>query len=115
MMTLSLTALIAILLVTFLGILMLLIGSKQSKSRETRSPYECGFDSQKKARSPFSLRFFHITLIFLIFEVEVALLLPLGYLLNQPMLSPGIGGFIITLILLLGVIHEWKQGALNWL
>nr|YP_009525979.1 NADH dehydrogenase subunit 3 [Pseudocrangonyx daejeonensis]AXT17548.1 NADH dehydrogenase subunit 3 [Pseudocrangonyx daejeonensis] len=106
---------IIVLLVTILTMLMLGISSKHTKSKETRSPYECGFDPQKKARSPFSLRFFHITLIFLIFEVEIALLLPLGYLLNQPLLPPSVGGLIVTLILLVGVVHEWKQGALNWL
>lgn len=92
-----------------------LLREKSSKEREKITPFECGFSPFKKARSPFSLRFFVTTLIFLIFDIEIALLLPLGLLakLTDPFLIINIG-LIVTVILLLGLLHEWKQGALNW-
>nr|AET09680.1 NADH dehydrogenase subunit 3 [Gondogeneia antarctica] len=98
-----------------LALLALTISKKTHKDREKMSPFECGFDPFKKARMPFSLRFFLVTIIFLIFDVEIALLMPLGLILSSspiPMLI--ITMVLILLILILGLIHEWNQGALNW-
>nr|YP_009531186.1 NADH dehydrogenase subunit 3 [Ornebius fuscicerci]AXY63943.1 NADH dehydrogenase subunit 3 [Ornebius fuscicerci] len=88
---------------------------KMTMNREKNSPFECGFDPFKSSRLPFSLQFFLITIIFLIFDVEIALLLPsiiILYTSNFLLWSLTLTFFII--ILLLGLYHEWINGALQW-
>nr|AXI98759.1 NADH dehydrogenase subunit 3 [Pseudoniphargus sp. 2-Andalusia] len=93
----------------------LVLGKKTFKLTEKLSPFECGFDPFKKARIPFSLRFFLVTILFLIFDVEIAVLLPLGLFSFNLALFSYFSATLITLILILGLFHEWNQGALNWL
>nr|AXI98694.1 NADH dehydrogenase subunit 3 [Pseudoniphargus portosancti] len=93
----------------------LIAGKKTSKLYEKLSPFECGFDPFKKARIPFSLRFFLVTILFLIFDVEIAILLPLGLFSLNLTLFPYFSALVISIILILGLFHEWNQGALNWL
>jgi len=63
-------------------ILTTLLSKKTYNDREKLTPFECGFDPFIKFRLPFSLHFFLITLIFLIFDVEIALLLPIIIIIN---------------------------------
>lgn len=92
-----------------------LLSKKDTSDREKNSPFECGFDPSSSSRLPFSLRFFLIAVIFLIFDVEIALLLPLALLLNFAATLPWLYTTIAFLIILLvGLYHEWHQGALNW-
>lgn len=92
-----------------------LLAKKRIIDREKASPFECGFDPKSSARLPFSLRFFLIAVIFLIFDVEIALLLPASMTLFYTDVNYWILICVIFLgILLLGLYHEWKQGALNW-
>ncbi|YP_003734931.1 NADH dehydrogenase subunit 3 (mitochondrion) [Callorhinchus milii] len=82
---------------------------------EKLSPYECGFDPLGSARLPFSLRFFLVAILFLLFDLEIALLLPLPWSnqLSSPTLTLAASLFIIIL-LTLGLIYEWMQGGLEW-
>nr|QWS05851.1 NADH dehydrogenase subunit 3 [Odontobutis obscura] len=83
--------------------------------QEKLSPYECGFDPLGSARLPFSLRFFLIAILFLLFDLEIALLLPLpwGDQLPTPLLTHFWATLVLTL-LTLGLIYEWTKGGLEW-
>nr|YP_008815644.1 NADH dehydrogenase subunit 3 [Dinocras cephalotes]AGZ03525.1 NADH dehydrogenase subunit 3 [Dinocras cephalotes] len=96
-------------------ILASLLSKKSITDREKSSPFECGFDPKSSSRLPFSLRFFLIAVIFLIFDVEIALLLPLVLILPLSDLQLWlIVSSIFLAILLVGLYHEWNQGALQW-
>nr|AXS65586.1 NADH dehydrogenase subunit 3 [Cleroidea sp. 5 KM-2017] len=105
-----------ILIITMIMMMLANILSKKTFSdREKSSPFECGFDPKSSARMPFSLHFFLIAVIFLIFDVEITLLFPLISSMKITMIFTYkcLTGFILV-ILLGGTYHEWRQGALNW-
>nr|QIA92575.1 NADH dehydrogenase subunit 3 [Agonus cataphractus] len=88
---------------------------QMTPDHEKLSPYECGFDPMGSARLPFSLRFFLIAILFLLFDLEIALLLPLpwGDQLTSPLMTFLWATTVLTL-LTLGLIYEWLQGGLDW-
>nr|AFZ94816.2 NADH dehydrogenase subunit 3 [Stegastes albifasciatus] len=88
---------------------------QMTPDHEKLSPYECGFDPLGTARLPFSMRFFLVAILFLLFDLEIALLLPLpwGDQLSSPLLTL-FWTFILLFILTLGLIYEWLQGGLDW-
>nr|YP_009000575.1 NADH dehydrogenase subunit 3 [Trichobatrachus robustus]BAO42930.1 NADH dehydrogenase subunit 3 [Trichobatrachus robustus] len=82
---------------------------------EKLSPYECGFDPLGTARLPYSMRFFLVAILFLLFDLEIALLLPTPWAtqLSSPTLTLTWAS-IILILLTLGFIYEWLQGGLEW-
>nr|ADW66070.1 NADH dehydrogenase subunit 3 [Geocolaptes olivaceus] len=82
---------------------------------EKLSPYECGFDPLGSARLPFSIRFFLVAILFLLFDLEIALLLPLPWATQlQSPITTLTWTFTIILLLTLGLVYEWIQGGLEW-
>nr|WNH17441.1 NADH dehydrogenase subunit 3 [Bodianus albotaeniatus] len=106
--------LISILLSTILAIVSFWL-PQMTPDHEKLSPYECGFDPLGSARLPFSLRFFLVAILFLLFDLEIALLLPLpwGDQLASPVMTFIWASAVLTL-LTLGLIYEWTQGGLEW-
>nr|YP_010360289.1 NADH dehydrogenase subunit 3 [Spirama retorta]UNQ84431.1 NADH dehydrogenase subunit 3 [Spirama retorta] len=95
--------------------LSIILSKKSFSDREKSSPFECGFDPKSSARIPFSLHFFLITVIFLIFDVEIALIFPIIPLFKMVnfILWTKIS-FFFLMILIIGLYHEWNQNMLNW-
>nr|YP_010481017.1 NADH dehydrogenase subunit 3 [Perula sp. 1 HFZ-2022c]UVN16539.1 NADH dehydrogenase subunit 3 [Perula sp. 1 HFZ-2022c] len=92
-----------------------ILSKKSFMDREKCSPFECGFDPKSSARIPFSLHFFLITMIFLIFDVEIALIFPIIPLFKYVNFLMWFKiSFFFICILLLGLYHEWNQNMLNW-
>nr|AAP68806.1 NADH dehydrogenase subunit 3 [Anthreptes orientalis] len=108
MITLSLTLSIILTLLNFWL-------AQMNPDSEKLSPYECGFDPLGSARLPFSIRFFLVAILFLLFDLEIALLLPLPWAtqLQSPVTTLALASSLIIL-LILGLIYEWIQGGLEW-
>nr|YP_009740660.1 NADH dehydrogenase subunit 3 [Oedaleus abruptus]YP_009740673.1 NADH dehydrogenase subunit 3 [Mecostethus alliaceus]QID03622.1 NADH dehydrogenase subunit 3 [Oedaleus abruptus]QID03635.1 NADH dehydrogenase subunit 3 [Mecostethus alliaceus]UPL65164.1 NADH dehydrogenase subunit 3 [Oedaleus abruptus] len=115
MMTLLMVINITFILPMIIMLLATTLSKKSINDREKSSPFECGFDPKSSARMPFSIQFFLIAVIFLIFDVEIALILPIVVIMktsNITMWTLSTMTFII--ILLTGLYYEWNQGALKW-
>nr|AFB19800.1 NADH dehydrogenase subunit 3 [Pomatorhinus ruficollis]AFB19802.1 NADH dehydrogenase subunit 3 [Pomatorhinus schisticeps]AIZ77868.1 NADH subunit 3 [Pomatorhinus ruficollis similis]AIZ77869.1 NADH subunit 3 [Pomatorhinus ruficollis bakeri]AIR92973.1 NADH dehydrogenate subunit 3 [Pomatorhinus ruficollis] len=89
--------------------------AQMTPDSEKLSPYECGFDPLGSARLPFSIRFFLVAILFLLFDLEIALLLPLPWATQlQAPTTTLAWTSILILLLTLGLVYEWIQGGLEW-
>ena len=81
---------------------------------EKLSAYECGFNAFSQARMKFDVRFYLVALLFIIFDLEVAFLVPWAVAFGEI----GLFGFwsmmIFLGVLTIGFVYEWKKGALEW-
>ena len=88
--------------------------ARQKPDSEKVSPYECGFPPFSDARTKFDVRFYLVSLLFIIFDLEVAFLFPWAVALGKI----GVFGFwsmmVFLGVLTVGFIYEWKTGALEW-
>nr|YP_009442762.1 NADH dehydrogenase subunit 3 [Myotis volans]ATO90602.1 NADH dehydrogenase subunit 3 [Myotis volans] len=110
MLTLITNALLASLLVTIAFWL-----PQMNVYAEKSSPYECGFDPMGSARLPFSMKFFLVAITFLLFDLEIALLLPLPWASQTDKLTTMLfmSLFLISL-LIISLAYEWMQKGLEW-
>lgn len=91
-----------------------LFSSNSSTYPEKLSAYECGFDPFGDARSRFDIRFYLVSILFIIFDLEVTFFFPWAVSLNK--IDPfGFWSMMaFLLILTIGFLYEWKRGALDW-
>ncbi len=87
---------------------------KQNPYGEKDSAYECGFPPFGDARAKFDVRFYLVSILFIIFDLEIAFLFPWAVSLGKI----GVFGFwsMVTFlgVLTVGFIYEWRKGALDW-
>lgn len=78
------------------------------------SSYECGFEPFNDSRAPFDVRYYLVAILFIIFDLETAFLVPWAVVFRElgwfGMISMGIFLGLLTI----GFIYEWKKGALEW-
>jgi NADH-quinone oxidoreductase subunit A len=100
-----------------LSVILLALGftfGRGSKDPQKLSPYECGFEAFEDTRMRFDVRYYLVAILFIIFDLEIAFLLPWAVSLDA------IGGFglvamgIFLAVLVVGFIYEWRKGALEW-
>lgn len=108
-------AIVAATISTLLLVVARVLSTRSNNDREKTSPFECGFDPKNNSRIPFSLRFFILAIIFIVFDIEIVLLIPLpilNTLINT--IQAEVATILFLVILLIGLFHEWKEGSLNW-
>lgn len=98
---------LSIVVPALLIVLFFFVCIRLKRVRDDRVPFECGFDPKSSARVPFSLRFFLLAVIFLIFDVEVSLLFPLCYsIVLGAKVETLLSLFIFLLVILGGLFLE---------
>jgi len=90
------------------------LAARQKPDVAKESPYECGFEPFDDARGQFDVRFYLVSILFIIFDLEVAFLFPWAVTLGDIGMV-GFWSMIVFLgVLTVGFIYEWKKGALEW-
>ncbi len=110
--------LVFIMMATGLSIVLLsipfLVAKFDKRHAAKYKPFECGFDAFDDARKPFDVRFYLVSILFVIFDLEVAFLFPWAVSFG----TIGVFGFWVMMlflaILTIGFIYEWRKGALEW-
>nr|YP_010757393.1 NADH dehydrogenase subunit 3 [Aconurella diplachnis]WEU77736.1 NADH dehydrogenase subunit 3 [Aconurella diplachnis] len=115
-MKIMMNSLIVIIALTLIMILLIMLLSKKTLTDTQKlTPFECGFNPMSYSRLPFSIHFFMIAVIFLIFDIEIILIMPMIITVKTSMTKYWILTSIMFLIILLGgLLHEWKNGMINW-
>ena len=82
--------------------------------RDKLSPYECGIDPIGSARERFSVKFYLVAMLFIIFDIEIVFLYPWAVMLSSLKLFGLVEMIFFLGILLIGLLYVWKKGGLEW-
>jgi NADH-quinone oxidoreductase subunit A len=88
--------------------------SRNNPDVAKNSPYECGFEEFEDARKMFDVKYYIIAIIFILFDLEIAFLLPWALVFKRLGLYGLIVMFVFLAILIAGFVYIWKKGALEW-
>jgi NADH-quinone oxidoreductase subunit A len=87
---------------------------RHKRTREKDQPYECGIRPTGDAREPFSVHFYMVALIFILFDIEAIFLYPWALVYRDLNLFGFVEMVLYIIILLAGYVFLWKKGALDW-
>ncbi len=90
------------------------LAAKQRPDAVKLAAYECGFEAFDDARRKFDVRFYLVSILFIIFDLEVAFLFPWAVSLSKIGLLGFWSMMLFLAVLTVGFIYEWKKGALEW-
>jgi len=90
------------------------IVGKRRRSRAKDQPYECGIRPTGDAREPFSVQFYLVALVFILFDIEAIFLYPWALVYRELRLFGFVEMLLYIIILLAGYVYLWKKGALDW-
>ena len=100
-----------------IGVLSMALGfvlGPQRPDSEKNSAYECGFPAFEDARIQFDVRYYLVAILFILFDLELAFLLPWAVALGDVGLAGFVAVLIFLAVLVVGFAYEWKKGALDW-
>lgn len=109
--------LIHLLVVALLSGLLLLLSGLVGPRKPTLTktmPYECGMVPIGDARQPFSVRFYLVAMIFILFDVEAIFLFPWAVVARELRLFGFVEMLLFLVVLFAGYLYAWKKGALDW-
>lgn len=90
-----------------------LLGRKV-KNRVKDTPYECGITPTGSARGRFSVKFYLVAMLFILFDIEAVFLYPWAVVYRELKLFAFVEMFIFIVLILCGFFYMWKKGALDW-
>jgi NADH-quinone oxidoreductase subunit A len=90
------------------------IVGRHTHNREKDQPYECGIKPTGDAREPFSVHFYMVALLFILFDIEAIFLYPWALIYSDLKVFGFVEMLLYIAILLVGYIFLWKKGALDW-
>ena len=100
-----------------IGVALIAIGNVLGPKRPTAekdSPYECGFEAFEDARMRFDVRYYLIAILFIVFDLEIAFVLPWATVFSKLGLQGLVEMGMFLGLLVLGFVYVWKKGALEW-
>lgn len=109
--------LVILLVSAFIGLTIIVLSNVLSRKNPTPiklMPYECGMDPIHGARRRFSVRFFIIGMLFIVFDIELIFMFPWATIYDKLMVFGFVEMLVFVLVLLAGLIYVWKKGALEW-
>jgi NADH-quinone oxidoreductase subunit A len=77
-------------------------------------PYECGIETQGDARDRYSVRYYIVAMLFVVFDVETIFMFPWAVIMDRLALFGLIEMVVFLFILIVGYVYAWKRGALEW-
>ena len=77
-------------------------------------PYECGIEPDTDARDRYSIRFYLVAMLFVIFDVETVFMFPWAVIMDELALFGLIEMIVFLFILVVGYVYAWRKGALEW-
>nr|YP_009442039.1 NADH dehydrogenase subunit 3 [Maiestas dorsalis]APO09336.1 NADH dehydrogenase subunit 3 [Maiestas dorsalis] len=109
-------AMMTIIMILIIMLMLITITSKKTlMDMQKSTPFECGFNPISYTRIPFSIHFFLIAVIFLIFDIEIIMIMPMVITAKTSMIMFWmITSISFIIILLMGLFHEWNNGMINW-
>jgi len=92
-----------------------LVGARATERDSKRDPYECGLPSEVSKSFRFGISFYMIAMLFILFDIEVVFLYPVGVILNGADSVFVLAEIVLFVVLLLvALIYVWRRGALDW-
>lgn len=83
-------------------------------SEEKLSTYESGMEPVRTARERFSVKFYLVAMLFIVFDIEIVFIYPWAVVFRT-LSAPGIIGMgLFLLVLVIGLVYEWRKGGMDW-